>query len=264
MKMIAIIAAVPLLLVQAIWVKMRVIRLPEPEGERESVVLNASVNDDPITLLVLGDSAAAGVGVKKQEYALFGQLISQLSLKTNVKGTLVAKTGNTSEMLLSEVTQVSQRFNAALVSIGVNDVTKLVSVASWRKNVEAIYFHLVEHCQCQHIVFTALPPMHQFPALPQPLRSVLGQRATRLNHELENIAQAHDKMHVVTISIPHEAIIDVTQLQGVKACMDHTATFMATDGFHPGEKGYTLWAKEVSSLLFARLSHNDSHKDKWT
>lgn len=259
-----IIATLPLLLAQAIWVRMRVVRLPEPEGARESVVLDASCNDEAVALLVVGDSAAAGVGVERQENALFGQLVSQLSLEINVRGKLIAKTGNTSDMLLSEVTQVTQCFNAALVSIGVNDVTKLVSLASWRNNIEAIYSHLVEHCQCQHIVFTALPPMHNFPALPQPLRSVLGQRATRLNQVLESIAQEHDKMQIVTISIPQETGTNDSVLQGVEEHMNHTATFMAIDGFHPGEKGYALWAKEVSSLLLARLSHNHCEKEKRT
>lgn len=263
-KIIVIIAALPLLVVQAVWVKMRVIRLPEPEGERESVVLDASYNDDAVTLLVLGDSAAAGVGVNTQEHALFGQLLSQLSLKTHVTGTLIAKTGNTSEMLLSDVTQLTQHFHVAIISIGVNDVTNLVSVASWRQNIEAIYFHLVEQCQCQHIVFTALPPMHNFPALPQPLRSVLGQRAKRLNHELTNIGQAHSKMHIMAISIPQETVVGVSEKRRVQAPIMHTASFMAVDGFHPGKKGYALWAKEVSSLLIARLSHNDGDKDERT
>ena len=55
----------PLLLLQAIWVRLRTIKLPEAQGQRTGVCGQG----EPLTLLVLGDSAAAGVGTNLQENA---------------------------------------------------------------------------------------------------------------------------------------------------------------------------------------------------
>ncbi|MDH3952646.1 MAG: SGNH/GDSL hydrolase family protein, partial [Gammaproteobacteria bacterium] len=59
---------------QGIWTNLRVPTLPEPPGAREG----SAGKGPPLKLLVVGDSAAAGVGVSRQDEALLGQVVSRL------------------------------------------------------------------------------------------------------------------------------------------------------------------------------------------
>jgi hypothetical protein len=64
----------PVIVAQGIVVKQRTPKLIEPIGERQGIVGLGR----PLSLLILGDSAAAGVGVEYQHQALSGVLLSQL------------------------------------------------------------------------------------------------------------------------------------------------------------------------------------------
>ena len=82
----------PVIVPQGIWTNLRVPTLPEPPGAREGFAGKGR----PLKLLVVGDSAAAGVGVSHQDEALLGQVVSRLSGRYRVEFGLHAKTGYTS------------------------------------------------------------------------------------------------------------------------------------------------------------------------
>ena len=65
----------PFLILQGRHVRRITPRLPEPDGARAG----QAGSGQPLRLLIVGDSAAAGVGVSTQQDALSGQLIALLS-----------------------------------------------------------------------------------------------------------------------------------------------------------------------------------------
>ena len=73
----------PIYYYQGKQVRHQTIVLPAPLSERKGVVdfnnIDNSASDSSLTVLLVGDSAAAGVGVESQEAALMGQLIKNLS-----------------------------------------------------------------------------------------------------------------------------------------------------------------------------------------
>lgn len=225
----------PILLPQGFQVRARTLRLPEPEGKR----VYQSSRDKPypahISLLIAGDSAAAGVGASHQSYALSGRLLSGLSRNYEVSWRVCAKTGHKSADLIDNLTALdASNIDVAIISIGVNDVTGFTSMSQWRRNIELIIDKLLTHHQCRLIVFTALPPMHLFPALPQPLRWVLGQRARRLNELLVNRADKYSRVRVLSPSLIPS---------------DNANHFIAEDGFHPSEAGYAHWGEAAVKLV---------------
>lgn len=240
---LAIVLFFPVILFQALWVRKRTEVLPEPEGERvlasaESVMLPTN------TLLILGDSAAAGVGATTQMGALTGLLYSSLAKHGPVRVTLHAKTGFKSEDVLNLLHGMpTERFSSALVSIGVNDVTKYVSLKRWRQNINAIVELLTSKFDCENILFTALPPIHSFPALPQPLRTLLGFRAFLLNHALSECVTACTYAEMLHVTGLNEGgnMKDIQQ-----------SGLMAKDGFHPSTKGYEVWAHSALEKLTCR------------
>jgi len=76
----------PLLLAQGLYVRRFTPRLPEPQGPRAG-----SCGQGPsLRLLVVGDSAAAGVGVSHQDDALAGQLATCLARDFSLSWQLLA------------------------------------------------------------------------------------------------------------------------------------------------------------------------------
>ncbi len=220
----------PLLLAQGYWTRRRTPRLPEAEGPREGV----AGEGEPLRLLIVGDSSAAGVGVQHQRQALAGHLPRRLAQLTRrqVHWQLVARTGITSMQALDLVkTWEPAPAEIALVVLGVNDVVEQVPVARALAARQALADWLVEFAEVSHVAFAALPPMDQFPALPFPLRAVIGADARR-----------HDE----ALAAWAAGCVDVSHiLLGLSLQREH----MAEDGFHPGHIGYRLCGEALAEQL---------------
>lgn len=236
----AIILLLPVVFLQALWVRKRTVVLPEPQGER--VFCSTNSNELPSTnILIVGDSAAAGVGAESQEGALAGLIYLYLSQHGPSRVSLHAKTGYKSEDVRNLLHQIPEQcFSSTIVSMGVNDVTKFVSINRWRRNIEAICALLNTKFSCRHILFTALPPIHAFPALPQPLRGLLGLRALLLNQALKESIAARTDADILYVRALHF---------GKSAKDAGKSGLMAKDGFHPSTQGYEIWARSALTHL---------------
>ena len=224
----------PILLLQGRIVKRNTPKLPEAAGHRQG-----SVGDGAgLSVLILGDSAAAGVGVASQQQALTGVVVNTLAQRYQVDWRLLAKSGHntaqTIEMLQQElVVQQTMHFEAVVVSLGVNDVLSPLTVNQWISQQQALVELVTEKLGCQRLILTRVPPMGDFPVLPQPLRWFLGQRSQAFNRQLQRYALQEPKFTLLEFG--HQLNSDA----------------MATDGFHPGALIYQDWGKSVASALLA-------------
>jgi lysophospholipase L1-like esterase len=230
----ACLPAVPLLLLQAKGVRKRVPRLPEAAGSRrgESQV---GPSLSTLALAIVGESTAVGVGADTLNEALPGHLGRALAMQTgtNVTWHVMGGNGMTVECVLSSVSR-DHRYDAAVVLLGVNDVFRLTPIKVWLMNLRLLAKKL-EQQGCPRIVFSAVPPVGQFPALPQPLRTALGARAALLDHHLEQLAR---------------------ELPGAAHCKVRFPTdraYIAADGVHPSNEGYRHWAQQLAATISARL-----------
>lgn len=224
---------IPVLAAQGIYVKRVTPRLPEPEGARSGVFGTGA----KINLLIVGDSAAAGVGAKTQHQALSGRLVTALGSSCEVSWKLLAQTGNASTQVLAKLRSASaEDFDYVVVSVGVNDVTAQTGSKQWTANLKSIIDLLKSKFHARHIFLSAVPPMHLFTCLPQPLRWWLGLRAKKLNALMQEIASSDSKCTFLSIAIPAER------------------NFMAADGFHPAALTYTLWGAELAKLIRTNLN----------
>ncbi|MEQ5834152.1 SGNH/GDSL hydrolase family protein [Marinobacter sp. NFXS9] len=222
----------PALVVEGRWVRAHTPRLPEPEGARTGVC-----GDGPdLRLLIIGDSAAAGVGAPTQDQALAGQVSRKLGDHYRVHWHLEALTGRRVDDYLPPNDPLPDFDpDVILISIGVNDVTSSMSAKQWLTKVGQWLERLRERYQPALILFTDVPPMDHFPALPQPLRWYLGKRAREFNNGLGQLLRG--MRDVVRVSVLFE----------------NDPAVMASDGFHPGPEGYRVWANEVLTLVRSRL-----------
>jgi lysophospholipase L1-like esterase len=119
----------PMLWVQGKYVRKVTPQLPEPPGERSGI----AGAGPRLRLLLTGDSAAAGVGASSQADALSGQLVQSLSKHFTVEWELIAKSGLDSKGILETLQTVrATKFDVVVMSMGVNDVTGLMSPSEWK------------------------------------------------------------------------------------------------------------------------------------
>ncbi len=220
----------PVLLGQALYLRRTVLRLPEPPGPRSGTVGTGR----PLRLLILGDSSAAGVGVSHQDDALLGQVTRRLAPHFTVHYKLLAVTGSRTGDVLSWLDDLpSVDFDVVVVALGVNDVTKGVSLRRWLRQQSLLLDRLVKDFGAKYVAVSGLPPMRDFPLLPQPLRWVLGRQAERFDRALHQMVQLRKDSSAITIDLR----------LGL-----HN---MSPDGFHPGAAVYAAWADEVAAQIMA-------------
>ena len=231
----------PLLAYQGHYVRRTSLVLPEADGERCGTIGMGSA----LSLLVAGDSAAAGVGVDNQDQALVGYVTQELAKQYCVTWSLVARSGNTTTDLIEKLTKIEdEQFDVVLLSIGVNDVLSPLSAQKWSKQLLILTQRLQTQFQTKQIWFTSLPPMEHFPLLPHPLRWFLGKRAQEFNRSLAEFVHINKTCGLINFSA------DLHQDAGLQQ------TLMAVDGFHPSESLYKMWGMTAAETIISLSQKN--------
>ncbi|MFW6766505.1 SGNH/GDSL hydrolase family protein [Acinetobacter pittii] len=224
-------ALLPVLFVQGTKVRKNTPRLLEASGERQGIVGNGR----PLSLLILGDSAAAGVGVENQKDALSGAIISELQDQYSIRWKLHAKTGDTTKQVFQAVQHLEQQnYDVVVTSIGVNDVTKLTSASSWIKQQKQLFQYIQARFQPKLIIVSGVPPMLHFPALPNPLAWLFGKYAEQMNQVLDKWLESQNQFKFIQYDIEHFQAMNLP---------------MASDGFHPSKEIYAIWGQQVAALV---------------
>jgi lysophospholipase L1-like esterase len=229
----------PLLVAQAVATRRRAPVLPEAAGAREGVVGEGAT----CRVLIVGDSSAAGVGVPTQDIALAGHFARTLAAQAavSVHWRLIAKSGINSAQALALVQgEPIASADFAVVVLGVNDVVDQVPSQRAVCQRAALADWLLTHARVRHVVFAPLPPMHEFPLLPQPLRWILGSDARRHNAAIARWAATRSDVSHVPIDIRLGA------------------DCMAPDGFHPGEPVYRHCGEALARFIAGQLSSPSS------
>ncbi|MDX1303588.1 SGNH/GDSL hydrolase family protein [Photobacterium sp.] len=225
----------PVVVAQGLYVRKVTPRLEEATGDRSGRCGQGQL----LRLLLIGDSAAAGVGASSQSKALSGNLISALSGKFQLEWQLLAKSGYTTQdtydMLIH---QPKEQYDVVVISLGVNDVIKTFTTKDWLKHQIALIVFIRQHFSCRQIVLTKIPPMERFPALPPPLRWYLGRKARDFNRCLSDWTISQDDCELIDIN---------HRLKPEQ---------MATDGFHPGPGIYQFWGQTIAQVIKARWQSN--------
>lgn len=225
---LATLALGPLLLYQGRKVRLNTPVLPEPPGDRAGV----QGAGKHLSLLILGDSAAAGVGASHQRDALSGELVANLSQDYTLTWQLLAQTGATTKSALQLLDSLDDaRFDIVVVSLGVNDVTGGVAPGTWLEQQQILRSRCFDEMEASLVICCGVPPMGEFPALPQPLRWYLGRRARQLDSALQKAIQKESGSQFLSMKFENDP------------------GSMAADGFHPGPEIYQQWALRIAQMV---------------
>ena len=254
----------PVYLYQGRKIKRDTVRLPEPNGERHGrVQLNTAIESPKdarkqiLNLMIVGDSAAAGVGSETQQEAFVGNLIPILTKQPAIQNqfdmlnwSLQATTGHTSFDILRRLYVLpapSQPVDVMVLSVGVNDTTSKVSVDKWQQQIESIIAIAQRKFGVKELVFLSLPPMAQMPAIPAPLNNFVGAKASILDKVLQQVCAANERVTYMATDFPR---MIAEHANGTP--IDIKVMF-ASDGFHPSSLMYGYWAQQLSELIIQLL-----------
>lgn len=227
-------AIAPVLLVQGMRVRRRTPVLPEAAGDRLGV--QGGTGGDGLSLLVLGESTAAGVGVPTQSEGLAPALAAGLAAQRGgpVAWRVAAHTGFSARKVLHLLVPElpDESYDVVTVVLGVNDVLEMRSGRAWRRDIAALLDALRPRLRPDgRVILAGVPDMASFPALPQPTRTVLGLHARHLDEGLARIvASTPWAVHAPAFGIDTDGLY-------------------AADGFHPGAAGYRTWAAHLVTSM---------------
>jgi lysophospholipase L1-like esterase len=227
----------PVLLAQGRSVRQVALALPEAVGPRAGL----SGEGAPLRLVVLGDSAAAGVGAATQEEALLGQIVAPLAQRYRVQWQLIARTGATTAGTLKHLQKsMTDRFDVAVISLGVNDVMAGQTLPAWQAQQQTLVEILRTALGVRQMIFSGLPPVHHFPALPQPLRWYLGGQVRYFDQALAAWVQTQPDCTYINLNRTFDP------------------TWLASDKFHPGPRLYQQWGAAVAQQIQQWLQTENS------
>ncbi len=183
---------------------------------------------DPLRLLVLGDSTAAGVGAPTQQVALPGRLADALHARTGrgVAWRSVGENGATArdlhERFLDEA--LSAPADLLFLTVGANDSLAMRSARAFAADVRHILDAFDDRNPGAFVLMSSLPVFGRFALLPQPLRTALYRHSLALEGAARALVEA--RPNAVMSSDPPP----------------YSTDFWATDLFHPSASGYRDWA----------------------
>lgn len=229
----------PFLYLQGQRVRRKIGRLPDAQGE---TIGKHGDGESFVKLLVIGESTAAGVGARTHETALAGQFARFLSEKVgkSVHWQVIGRSGITVKETIHELVPKipGERFDYILVALCGNEVLKLRSPRTFRRDMIKLLGILQEKNEGASFFITNAPAVRLSPVLPQPIKFILGSlsalhdsNAKEFTAKMKNVFYFHQ---------PQEVPED----------------FFA-DGIHPSEKGYTAWSKRMIEFFTEKY---DFHK----
>lgn len=229
----------PFLIAQGKYTRRVTPRLPEASGPTTGVAGDGH-RSKALSLLTVGESPVAGVGVNTHEEAITGQLAQALAARLSrpVVWRACGKNGATArealELLVPAIPR--QPVDIALVAFGVNDTTAFRPISRWNTDMREMLAAIDARCAPRLVLLSGVPPVGHFPALPQPLRWVMGLKARTLDVAACELASQAER----TVYAP-------------LALDTGDATMMAHDGFHPSAKGCAAWAQLLADVCVSSL-----------
>lgn len=229
---LASLALMPLIVPQGLYVKLRAAQMPEAAGPRSGV----SGQGKDLRVLILGDSSAAGVGVTTQGQALAGQFVAGLSTHYRVTWHLQAQSGATTASAIGFLDEVPHGpWDVVLTALGVNDVKNGNRLGRYVTHTSTLYRRLVDDFDAALICASGMPPVRDFPLLPNPLRWAMQHRADLFEAAHKTIIAQNPACRFLA-GPPRLAAQD-----------------MSADGFHPGPAIYAQWARLAVDLVTQAL-----------
>jgi lysophospholipase L1-like esterase len=220
----------PLVLAQAVATRRRVPNLPPAGPPHRGLVPGVG---QMIRLLAVGESTVSGVGLASGEESVAATTARALARMTGrpiawrAEGLSGATVRDARERLLPGISP--EPADLVVVAFGVNDATAYRSPATFADDLAELVMAVRSRVGDAAVVVGGVAPLNCFPALPWPLRDILGWRSLALQAAADQLAER----------LPRVVVERIPALE---------PDLFASDGFHPNQRAHTIWGEEIASL----------------
>ena len=132
--------------------------------------------------------------------------------------------------------QSDENTDLVLVSMGGNDVFQLTPPWVWKNNINTCVKLLFLNYKKPLILFSPVPPVGRFPAIPNPLRIALGFWEFLLQVSLAQAINSIDNAYLLDERFP-----------------DGKEYFLE-DGIHPSPRAYDPWSEKLAIMTVELLN----------
>ena len=221
----------PLVMAQGARTRRRVPCLPPATPPHHGSVSGVG---KPIRLLAVGESTVCGVGLASGDESVAATTARALTCLTGrpiawrAEGLSGATVRDARRLLLPRI--APEPADLLVVAFGVNDATAYRSPSTFAEDLAG----LITAARCRvgdaAVVVGGVPPLNCFPALPWPLRNVLGWRSAALQAAADRLSGRLPRLVVERFTIPFEPDL------------------FACDGFHPNRRAHAIWGEKLAAL----------------
>jgi lysophospholipase L1-like esterase len=186
-----------------------------------------------IRLLAIGESTVCGIGLERGDDTVAATAARALARLTGrpvawrAEGLSGATVRDAREQLLPRI--APEPADLLVVAFGVNDATAYHSPAAFADDLAGLVVAARSRVGDAAVVVGGVAPLDCFPALPWPLRSILGWRSAALQAAADRLAERLPRLVVERISALEPDLF-------------------AGDGFHPNRRAHALWGEEIAAL----------------
>ncbi|MEU5884429.1 SGNH/GDSL hydrolase family protein [Spirillospora sp. NPDC047279] len=230
----------PILLLQARRTARNTPRLDPASGAEQGVITGIAPE---FRILVIGESTAAGVGAIAHAEALPGFLAGALHdhLQRSVAWSVTGRNGATARRVTTDLVPALNGTTPDLVvvTVGINDLLRRRSLERWAADLAELITALRTRYRTAGVIVAGMPPVHRFPAIPQPLRMVLGAQARAMDRTMREVAREYGAFHVP-----------------MDEAMARDRELFARDGFHPSPAGYRVWAHDLARAVSSPAAYS--------
>jgi len=231
--------AFPIYVWQGLGVRRRTTRMLPAQGP---VMHEIAGRAPAISLLVLGDSSAASVGIEQSEYGLAAQLAGLIAERTcravrwRAAGFNSATSGQIRDYVLPNLS--SDPWTHIVLAIGTNDTKNFHSVPRFKKEFGGLLYALRAKWPEARVVWSPVLEFTRAPAMPALLGRILDIRATEMNRM--GVRLCNERGAVAAARLP----------------ITNPEAGFASDGFHASEAGYRAWAEHLLDFVLGGDASN--------
>ncbi len=235
-RLLGSLALLPLVIAQGNRTRRRVPCLPPATLPHHGSVPGVG---EPIRLLAFGESTVCGVGLASGDESVAATTARALTRMTGrptgwrAEGLSGATVRDARKQLLPRI--APEPADLLIVAFGVNDATAYRSPATFAEELAELVTAVRSRVGDAAVVVGGVAPLNCFPALPWPLRSVLGWRSAALQAAADRLSGRLPRLVVERFTIPFEPEL------------------FGCDGFHPNRRAHAIWGEELATLALPML-----------
>ena len=188
----------------------------------------------PIRVVAIGDSTVSGLGLSRGDETMAAATARVLTRRTGRPsiwrgyGLSGATVRDALSRLLPRV--APEPADLLIIAFGVNDTTGYRSPATFADDLARLASMARDRVGDAAVVIGGVAPIASFPALPWPLRTVLGWRSAALQAAADRLSGRLPRLVVERFEAPL------------------APDLFAPDGFHPNPTAHTLWGERIAAL----------------